>query len=302
MKINFSIFLLFLCTYVQAQEIDCKVTINSSQLEMTNLASGDKQIFPQIEQAIKNFMNTQRWTTDIFSEKEKIKCNLSITLLKVKNQYSYSGNAQFQVTRPIYGTTYETVLLQYIDRNFEFSFAPEERTMLFNEQTYINNLTSTLAYYSLIAVSLDYDSFSKFGGNPYIERAFNVANVAGNAIKGPWLSDSDPRSRFHFVENLRNQIVNPYREGFYTYHRLVLDDFANNTPEKRKLVLEFLNTIKTISTAKPQALLIRNFFDSKAVELVNIFSASEKPEKQEVYKLLTQLDPTKSETYRQILK
>jgi Domain of unknown function (DUF4835) len=300
MKIKLFAFFLFSCIHLYAQEIDCKVSINTSGLSVN--VSGDKQVFVQIEQAIKNFMNTQRWTTDIFSEKEKIKCNLSITLLKVKNQYSYSGNAQFQVTRPIYGTTYETVIMQYIDRNFEFSFAPEERTMLFNEQTYLNNLTSTLAYYSLIAISLDYDSYSKFGGNPYIERAYNVANVAGNAIKGPWMPDSDPRSRFHFVENLRNQIVNPYREGFYNYHRLILDDFSNNTPEKRKLVLEFLNTIKTVSTAKPQALLIRNFFDSKSAELVNIFSASEKPEKQEVYKLLTQLDPTKAETYRQILK
>jgi Domain of unknown function (DUF4835) len=300
MKIKIFLFLLFVSINLKAQEINCKVTINTSGLDVN--VSGDKQIFIQIEEAIKNFMNTQRWTTDIFTEKEKLKCNLNINLLKVKNQYSYSGNAQFQVIRPIYGSTYETVLLQFIDRNFEFSFAPEERTMLFNEQTYINNLTSTLAYYSLIALSLDYDSFSKLGGNTYIERAFNVANVAGNAIKGPWLSDSDPRSRFHLVENLRNQIVSPYREGFYTYHRLILDDFANNTPEKRKQVIAFLNTIKTVSSAKPQALLIRNFFDSKANELVNIFSASEKPEKQEVYKLLTQLDPTKSETYRLILK
>jgi Domain of unknown function (DUF4835) len=300
MKLQFLIFSLFLTGSLFGQEIQCKVTVNASQIDIN--VGGDKQIFPQMEQAIQNFMNTQRWTSDIFSEKEKVKCNLNINLLKVKNQYSYSGNAQFQVIRPIYGSTLETVLLQYIDRNFEFSFAPEERTMLFNEQTYVNNLTSTLAYYSLIALSLDYDSFSKFGGNPYIERAFNVANVAGNAVKGPWTSDADPRSRFFLVENLRNQIVNPFREGYYTYHRLVLDDFLNNTPEKRKTIIAYLNSIKSIATAKPNALLIRNFFDSKANELVNIFSASEKAEKQEVFKLLTQLDPTKSETYRQILK
>ncbi len=286
--------------YSQAQEIVCKVSLNTSSLDVN--VSGDKQVFSQIEQAITNFMNNQRWTSDQYEDKEKLKCNLNINLLKVKNQYSYSGNAQFQVLRPVYGSTYETVLMQFVDRNFEFSYAPEERTMLFNEQTYLNNLTSTLAYYSLIALSLDYDSFSKLGGNPYIERAYNVANVAGNAIKGPWLQSSDLRSRFHFVENLRNQIVSPFREGYYTYHRLVLDDFTNNTPEKRKMVLEYLKTIKIISTSKPQAILIRNFFDSKSAELVNIFSASEKPEKQEAFKLLSQIDPTKIEIYRQILK
>ncbi len=286
--------------FAQAQEIVCKVTMNTSGLDVN--VGGDKQVFSQIEQAITNFMNNQRWTTDTYTDKEKIKCNLNINLLKVKNQYSYSGNAQFQVVRPVYGSTYETVLLQYIDRNFEFSYAPEERTMLFNEQTYLNNLTSMLSYYSLIALALDYDSFSKLGGNPYIERAYNVANLAGNAIKGPWLQSSDLRSRFHFVENLRNQIVSPFREGYYTYHRTILDDFTNNSSEKRKMVLEFLNTIKIVSTAKPQALLIRNFFDSKYAELINIFSTSEKAEKQEAFKLLSQLDPTKIESYRQILK
>jgi hypothetical protein len=299
MKRLLLIFLIFLFHITSGQELNCKVTVNASQLGVNT--AGDKEVFIQMEQSIQNFMNTQRWTNDIYAEKEKIKCSLNINLLKAK-QYSYSGNAQFQVTRPVFGSTYETVLFQYIDRSFDFSFTPEDRTMLFNEQAFTNNLTSTLAYYSLIALTLDYDSFSKFGGNPFIERAFNIASLAGNTVKGVWTQETDPRNRYYIIENLRNQQLNPYREGFYTYHRMILDDFANNPAQQRKNVLAYLNTLKTISTLKPNAVMIRNFFDSKAPELIQIFSESEKPEKQEAFKILTQIDPTKAETYRQILK
>ena len=66
--------LMFLCIFgafqLSAQELACKVVVNASQLKATT--SGDKQIFTEIEQAISGFMNNQRWTTDAFSQKEKI--------------------------------------------------------------------------------------------------------------------------------------------------------------------------------------------------------------------------------------
>ncbi|MCP9767416.1 DUF4835 family protein [Lacihabitans sp. LS3-19] len=295
-------FLSFLISgLVQAQELSCKVVVNSSQLKLST--SGDKQIFTEIEQKIKEFMNNQRWTNDLFSEKEKIKCSLIINLLSSQGQYKYSGNVQFQVIRPVYGTTYETVIFQFVDQNFEISYAPEDRQMIYNEQSYSSNFTSTLAFYSLAALVFDYDSFSKLGGNPYLERLFNVVTLAAGAgSKSPWTYDSDIRSRYWVMENLRNQQFGAFRDGFYEYHRLALDDFANNPANSRKIALEFLNTIKTVSTLKQNSIVINTFFDAKSDELINIFSEGSKKEKQEAFNIMSSLDPSKTDTYRKLMK
>ena len=295
-------FLTFLISgLVQAQELSCKVVVNSSQLKLST--SGDKQIFTEIEQKIKEFMNNQRWTNDLFSEKEKIKCSLIINLLSSQGQYKYSGNVQFQVIRPVYGTTYETVIFQFVDQNFEISYAPEDRQMIYNEQSYSSNFTSTLAFYSLAALVFDYDSFSKLGGNPYLERLFNVVTLAAGAgSKSPWTYDSDIRSRYWVMENLRNQQFGAFRDGFYEYHRLALDDFANNPANSRKIALEFLNTIKTVSTLKQNSIVINTFFDAKSDELINIFSEGSKKEKQEAFNIMSSLDPSKTDVYRKLMK
>ncbi|MGL4632069.1 MAG: DUF4835 family protein [Leadbetterella sp.] len=288
---------------IQAQELNCKVYVNYSQLDVNT--AGDKSVFAEMEKAIEIFMNNQRWTSDIYSEKEKIRCALNINLLRSRGQYSYSGNAQFTVTRPIYGVNYESTILSLVDRNFDFSFRPENRTMIFNEQSYSSNLTSMLAYYSLIGIGTDYDSFSKLGGSPYFERAFNLALLADQAkADNGWSltgNSTDSRARAKYVENIRNQQFVPFRESFYTYHRKILDDFASNPVENRKTVIDYLTSIKTLATSFPNALVIRSFMDGKSQELIQIFSEGELQEKQSAFKLVSSLDPSKTESYRQIL-
>jgi Domain of unknown function (DUF4835) len=292
--------LLFNCGAI-AQELNCKVTINTSQLASQGV-SVDKSVFFEIEKAIFSFMNNQRWTSDIFSEKEKIKCNLVVNLMRSPAQNKFIGNAQFQVIRPVFGSTYETAVLQFFDRAFDFSFAPEDRQMIFNEQTFNNNLTSILAFYSLLALAADYDSFSKLGGTPYVERAFLVANLAASALGGAWAQNADVRDRYWLVENMRSQQFNGFREGNYEYHRLSLDDFASNPSNARKQVLDYLKTIKNTAAMKPNSVLINSFFDAKSLEILNIFSEASKQEKQQVFGLLSSLDPEKTENYRKLLK
>lgn len=301
MKYFIVLFSLFVFNTTFAQELNCKVTVNASQIQSVG-TTVDKSLFPDLERAIFNFMNNQRWTNDVFSEKEKIKCSLNITLAKSPAQNVFNAKTQFQVIRPIYGTTLETVTLQYFDQVFDFSYAPEDRQMIFNEQNYTNNLTSMLAFYSLMAIAIDYDSFSKFGGTPFIERAFNVSNLAGNSAGGPWLMDTDTRNRYWLIENIRSQPFVAFREGFYNYHRIALDDFANNPANSRKIILDFLNSIKSVAGLKQNSIIINTFFDAKSDEIINIFSEGTKQEKQQVFELVSFLDPDKTENYRKILK
>jgi Domain of unknown function (DUF4835) len=283
-----------------SQELDCKVIVNTAQLKTNQTA--EQQTFNELEKAISNFMNNTRWSNDIFQNNEKIKCTLTINLLSSSKQNSFSGKTTLQVIRPVFGTNYETLIFQFVDNSFDFSFAPEDRQMLFNEQSASSNLTSMLAYYAMIALTADYDSFSNLGGTQFIQRAYNIINLA-NRFGGDWLQSSNQqRSRYWLVENLQNQQFQSFREGFYTYHRLILDDISTNSAEKRAKVLVFLRDMKRLHELRPNTVLLNAFLDAKTLEFVQLFSESTPTEKQEAYKILTSINPDKSETYRALVQ
>jgi len=295
--------LLILTAYsfvVNAQELNCNVTIVSDQLQSQQAA--EKQIFVDMKTAISDFMNGKRWTNDIYNQEERIKCNLIITLTKSLQQNVFQGNAQLQIIRPVYNATYETIVLSYIDKNFNISFTPEDRQMNFNELTFSNNLTSILGFYSLIALTVDYDSFSKLGGNPYLQRAYNIANLASSAGQGGWEQTGDPLNRYWLVENLQNQQLLPFREGLYTYHRIALDNFTIDPVGGRKQVIDLLTSIKTMQQLKNNSILLISFMRAKNQEIVNVFSEATKDEKQKAFTLLSSVDPSKTELYRKLVK
>ncbi len=292
------LFLLFITSAANAQELLCTVEINTNQMQSQQ--TSNPEVIAELKTAITSFMNNTRWTNDIFAQDERIRCNLIFNILESKNQNSFDGNVQFQVIRPVYGTDYETVIFQYVDRSFNVNFAPEERQMVFNEQGFTSNLTSTLALYAMVALASDYDSFSELGGDEFVQRAFNIVNLAANA-GGPWVQGSDRRSKYYVVENLQNQQLIPFRKGFYTYHRIILDDFANNTPSKRGQVLAYLKELQEIQLLNQKAALIDFFMDAKARELVNMFSEAPDAERKEAFNVLSTMAPEKTELFRGLL-
>lgn len=296
----FSLLFIAQSSLLKAQELNCTVTIVADQINAQQVA--DKQVFVEMKTAISDFMNNRRWTNDIYNQEERIKCNLIITLLKSPQQNLFQGNAQFQVIRPVFNATYESVILTYVDRIFNISFTPDDRQMNFNEQSFSNNLTSILGFYSMIALTVDYDSFAKTGGNQYLQRAYNISNLASSANQSGWEQTGDQRNRYWLVENLQNQQLLPFREGLYTYHRLVLDNFTTDPVGGRKQVMDLLNSIKAMQQLRTNSVLLNSFLNAKNQEMVNIFSEATKDEKQKAFQLLSLIDPSKTELYRKLVK
>lgn len=294
------VFLLLFTSFfkVSAQELECIVDLNTDMLSTSQ--NSDPAVFRELEQAVTQFMNSQRWTNDIYGDEEKIQCKLTINLMKSPAQNVFNGNTQFQVLRPVYGTDYETVIFQFVDNNFNISFAPVERQMVFNEQGYTNNLTSILAFYSLMALIVDYDSFEKMGGDPFIQRALNVANLAPSGDAG-WSQKSGSRNRYRLVENYQNQQLRRFREGFYEYHRLSLDQFGKDPDKARASILKYLEVVQNIVILRSNWMAINGFFDAKVQEMIKIFSKGSPEEKQQAFLLLSNLDPDKTEQYRKIV-
>ncbi|GAA4455463.1 DUF4835 family protein [Nibrella saemangeumensis] len=284
----------------QAQELNCQVNLNYDQLFAQQKT--DFAYFNQLKSVITEFMNTRRWTNDQYGPAERINCVLNINLTKSVSQGVFEGNAQIAVTRPVYGTTYETPIFSYVDRAFNFVWLPTT-PVFFRDNVYSDELTSLMAFYANIILAADYDSFSKQGGNVFIQNAYNIVNLAQQSSPNPsWQASGDRRNRYWLIENMQSQQLIPFREGFYSYHRLGLDNFTNNPVQVRQQVLDLLTVIRNITQQKPNAVLLNSFFDAKSEELFNIMFEGTPVERKKAFDLLSFLDPAKTEAYRKLLR
>ena len=76
---------------------------------------------------------------------------------------------------------------------------------------------------------------------------------------------------------------------------------AKDTDLGRKGVSDALNTLDKIHQARPSSFLMKVFFNAKSDEVVNIFSEATPPEKNQISRLLTTLDPGNSAKYDKII-
>jgi hypothetical protein len=277
-----------------SQELNAKVTINADQIQTT-----DRAVFKDMERAFANFLNARKWTADSYKNYEKINCSIFLNISRMPSIGNFIANAQITVARPIYNTNYETVLFNFADREWEFEYI-ESQPLEYNDNTYINNLTSMLAFYAYIIIGMDYDSFSEMGGSPYFQKALVVVNNAQGSNRPGWDALGSTRSRYSLIENINNPQMADLRRGLYKYHRLAMDTFEKTPDDSRTIILDVLRTVKKVWTVYPSSVFVIAFFDSKANELSNVFSDGNLTGRREAYDLLTQLDP-KRNIYQKII-
>ncbi|HEY5826159.1 MAG TPA: DUF4835 family protein [Cyclobacteriaceae bacterium] len=285
---------LFGITCAYSQELNAKVTINADQIQTT-----DRAVFKDMERAFAIFLNARKWSSDNYKNYEKINCRIFLNISKMPSIGNFVASAQITVARPVYNTNYETVLFNFADREWEFEYI-ESQPLEYNDNTYINNLTSMLAFYAYIIMGMDYDSFSEMGGTPYFQKALvTVTNAQGSNRPG-WDALGTTRSRYSLIENINNPQMADLRRGLYKYHRLAMDTYDKTPDEGRVIILDVLKTVKKIWTVYPSSIFVISFFDAKATELSNVFSDGNLTVRREAYDLLTQLDPKRT-IYQKII-
>jgi hypothetical protein len=280
-----------------AQEINCAVTVSFDQSRTV-----DESIVQQLRTYVSDLLNKRSWTNDQFSQEEKIKCQLNINVVQSPAPGSYQAQAMFSVHRPIYNSTYESPIFTYVDRAFNFQFLPNT-PYFFNENSYTDELSYAVAFLAYIALAVDYDSFGKLGGSPYIQKAFNIANLARNAspYARVWSPESDSRSRYWLIENLNSQQFVPYREGLYKYHRNGLDRITESPSRARAEIMETLNAFRQVALLRPGSILLNSFFDAKIDELYNVLREANADDRQKAFTWLSSMDPSKTENYRRLV-
>ncbi len=287
----------------QAQELKCNLAFDASQISQSgNEASTLKDFFTQMQANFQQFISSRRWTEKNFKSNEKININILFTIREVPAQGKYKGNIQVQTYRPIFGSSYESIMINFIDKDLDFDYLPGQ-PLDYNDNSYISNITSILAFYSYLALAMDFDSFSPNGGTKYIEKILNTVNNAQSSPYQGWSAQaSNQNSRYWLLENLNSQQFQAMRDANYEYHRQGLDSMQVNPVRARLHILNALKKIKSVNDVRPAQVLIRTFFNTKDDEIVNIFSQAEEAEKKQVYEIVTTIDPTNTEKYSKILQ
>lgn len=292
---------LFLWAYgAGAQELKCTVTVNSDKVQGSN-----KSMFTTLQQSMEEFINNTKWTNMTFQEKERIECSMMLVVSAVQDNVVV-GELTCQSRRPVYGTSYTTPLLNIKDNNFNFVYQESDR-LDFQEATFTTNLTAMLAYYCYLILGHDMDSFSRLGGTPFFQMCENIVNSAQSASLETteavgWKAFESNRNRYALINNLMDEAFKKYREYYYEYHRLGLDEMSANVANGRARIASGITTLKEANRARPATYVVNAFLDAKSDELINIFQGGTDAEKKSMYETLVDIDPTRQSAYDKINK
>ncbi|GGK45100.1 MULTISPECIES: type IX secretion system protein PorD [Flavobacteriaceae] len=256
---------LFTVIQLNAQELNCTITVNADKIPGSN-----KQIFTTLQTSLNEFVNQKRWTNFNYKPQELINCNLTLTILE-QTGTDFRGHIQIQSSRPVYNSTYLTPVLNFKDDNFSFQYT-EFEPLQFNENSFESNIVSVISFYVYTILGMDADTFSLNGGTSYFTKAQDVVVQAQQSGYAGWNQNDGSKTRFTLVDNMLSPTYDMFRKAMFDYHYNGLDMMSKDKKAAKQAIFEVVKTLKTIYDSRPNAFLLRVFMDSKADEIVDIFS------------------------------
>ena len=282
---------------INAQELQVKVNINHSQIQGT-----DASVFENLQQTMEQFLNEHSWTDLQFQKNECIQASLNITVNKYnRDENRFECTALIQANRPVFNSAYTTTLYNNRDANFNFDFQQFDQQN-FVEENIDNQLTALLAYYAMLIIGLDLDSFAPMGGTDVLQRCLVLVNNAQNLGFPGWKSFEDNRNRFAIINDYLDEAMKPFRQLQYDYYRKGLDEMANNAERGRTEISTAIeDDLQKAHQDKPLSLLPQIWTDYKKDELANIYKGKgTQKEKQRIYDILMGLNASQNNSWEAI--
>lgn len=301
-KLFFALSLVALTAMAHAQELQARLTVMTSKIS----TQVNKNVFQTLQTSLTNFLNNRKWTNDVFQPSEKIQCNFLLNIEQDLGNNVYRGKLTVQAARPVYSTTYDSPIINFLDDDVVFRYQ-EFQPIEFNENRVqgndpvASNLPAILAYYVNIILGFDYGSFSLKGGDLYFKKAWSIVSNApeGSEITG-WKSFESLRNRYWLAENLNSNRFNLVHEAVYSYYRNGMDRFYENEEQGREGILNSLNLLNTVNAENPNSMILQFFFQGKSAELVKVFNKAKSDTRRRVRELLTKLDLTNAPAYKEL--
>jgi hypothetical protein len=285
---------------LKGQELDAVVNLQTNKVDN----QVDPKIFVQLQAQLKDFINQRKWTSDLFTQEEKIDCSFYITIESIVSPGVYNAKLSIVANRPVFQANYTTPLLNMQDANFTFKYQLGQ-PIEFNENNVARtdaleaNLTATLAYYIYVILGLDYDSFSKNGGAPYFSKALNIVYNApdGSGISG-WKSYDGQRNRFVLIDNYTKSGFDKLHEVAFNYYRKGIDQLAENPEQGKVAILNALMSLQELNEEQVNSMAISIFMQSRVTELIGLFSNADRATKKQLMTTLTAIDITNLNKYK----
>ncbi len=279
---------------IYSQEFNCVFTVSTPKLQQV-----DKRVFSTLEKSLNELMNNTRWTNHQFLEEEKIDCIMGLTITREIDQNTFEATLNIQATRPVYGSSYQTTIFSFQDKQVNFSYE-QSLPLQYKPNQFTDNLTAVISFYANIILGLDYDSFSLFGGDNYYNAAQNIINglPANLTSDAGWTSAGKNKTRYWLVENLLSPRIKPLRKAFHDYHLRCLDIMYDDVNKGKELMVKAIEQFDQVNRAYPNSIILSIIASSKASEIVEIYKNGTGVEKTKVYQIMTRVDPSNLQLYR----
>lgn len=252
-----------------AQELNCEVIVN-----IDNITSGQRDYLRTFEADVKKYLNNNRYTDEDLGG-EKIDCSMTIFLLSGSNESKYTAQVVVVSQRPVYQgndkSGKNTQVMRVLDERWEFSYVPNQPM---NKDDYrFDPLTSFLDFYAYLIIGLDLETYTELSGARYLQKALNICNLANaSAYAVGWQSAAGSYSRFSIMDELMNLKYQAFRQAFYSYHFDGLDLLATEQQRGLDNILKAIESIADMRQKQnPRSILVKTFFDSKYLEIADIF-------------------------------
>ena len=281
-----------------SQIFNCEVQVIAPTLQNN---PANEEIFSSLKNAMIEYINFgYNWTNDKFEQHEQIDVSFLLTL-NSKSGNDFSGKLQITSQRPVFNSDYKSLLMSYIDKNVTFKYIRNSPIQYFEGQ-HVDNLADILAYYIYMILGYDYDSFSMEGGTPYFNKADQILSICQSASEPGWQApDGDgSNNRFWLIQNALQPQFTSLRKTFYNYHISGLDQCYINRDTCIKEITSSVNDLLEIHKSRPSSLNMQLFFNAKYEELIKIYLPTSPSERNKIYNLVSQLDPSRIKAYNKL--
>ena len=281
-----------------SQIFNCEVQVIAPTLQNN---PANEEIFSSLQNAMIEYINFgYNWTNDKFEQHEQIDVSFLLTL-NSKSGNDFSGKLQITSQRPVFNSDYKSLLMSYIDKNVTFKYIRNSPIQYFEGQ-HVDNLADILAYYIYMILGYDYDSFSMEGGTPYFNKADQILSICQSASEPGWKApDGDgSNNRFWLIQNALQPQFTSLRKTFYNYHISGLDQCYINRDTCIKEITSSVNDLLEIHKSRPSSLNMQLFFNAKYEELIKIYLPTSPSERNKIYNLVSQLDPSRIKAYNKL--
>jgi len=267
------VFLVSAVTALYAQQMESSVKILLERLPLEK-----QQKLKNLSDELENYMQDHDWTG---SGEDQFKTSISIFLQDISVNYEdrYSGTFVISNNDDV----------QFYDKYWVFPYQAGEP--IYHDETIYNPFTGLIDFYTYLIIGSEYDKFGKFLGDPFFEKARNIANQAAFNVQ----FNKGWRERTELITYLMSDTNKPFREAKDAFF-LGMSYAGEEDTTAQKYCRQALDLLEEALRVTELKDMIMHFIEAHHLELIDMFKGDA-----EALEQLIKIDPDRASQYEEYL-